>query len=491
MVFCPRWGVNVPWTAPAYLIEAVRSRGFSVQSLDYNIRLYSSSQAPELWTDNQQHQFWKTRSLDFFLDQIDLREINAAVVGFTLTETNIRFSIELARRLRKLDPNKIILFGGHRIFFPEDPDDQVPLDACDAVVRGEGELTLLDILTNGLNRNKGTFTRGNSRWEYNGDRELIEDLDQFPWPRYEDVNWDLFPDRSVSIMGSRGCVNHCSFCNDIVRAECRYRKRSAEHIAEEMLYHKARRNVSFVGFNDPLMNGHYGNLDRLCDILLDNNFNRPWGGNLAVRGNMDVDLMRKANKAGLKAAVIGLESGSPDVLRFMHKRFTVEEAEWFISAVCEAGIAVELNLIVGFPGETEEHFQQTLRFIKKLAPKVTRIVSVATLNLDHSYLWDNLDEFGVVKQEKDRHISWYTRDGANTYEFRCDRANRLLAHAHDLGLTHDRFDVDIERRDTLIGVKELEERAARVRRRHRVKQTLQAVHLWGPAKLVKSALSRR
>jgi len=480
----------MPWTAPAYLLEAVRVHGFSAQFLDYNIRLYWQAAMSDLWESNTQHQYWKTQPLDYFLDLIDLDEIDAAVVGFSLTETNLRFSIELARRLRKRDPNKTILFGGHRVFFQEDADDQVPLDACDAIVQGEGELTLLDILANGVNKNPGTFTPGADRWEFNGERELIKDLDMFPWPRYEDVDWAQFPLREMSIMGSRGCINRCAFCNDVVRARHKYRMRSAGHVAEEMLYHKAKTGTRFWPFNDPLLNGHYPTLDELCEILLHHEFDRSWAGNLAIRSDMPTDLLKKMRRAGFITAVVGLESGSPDVLRLMKKRFTIEEGEWFIRALHEAGINVELNLIIGFPGETEAHFQETMRFLTKVAPQVHRIVSVATLNVDRSYLWDHLDEYNVVKQTTNRHISWYTEDGTNTYEIRCDRARRLLEHAHALGLTHDRFDADIEKKDGLFDVDGEVRRRAAVLRKHRLKSALVKAHLWEPARRARD-LARR
>jgi len=490
MVFCPRWGVGVPWTAPAYLLEAVRVCGFSAQFLDYNVRLCWDNFTPEMWTDNVHHQFWKTQPLDYFLDQIDVRQIDAAVVGFSLTETNIHFSIELARRVRKSDPNKTIIFGGHRVFFEEDPDDQVPLDSCDAIVKGEGELTLIDILQNGLDKNLGTYTPDGDHWVFNGERELIADLDQFPWPRYEDVDWELFPAREMNIMGSRGCIFRCAFCNDIVRARHRFRKRSAGHIAEELLYHKAKNNIRFTCFNDPLINADYRHLDELCEILLKRNFDRPWAGNFAIRGNMPEELIRKAKRAGLSAAVIGLEAGSTHVLKLMKKQFVIEEAEQFVNALHDAGVNIDLNLVVGFPGETDQDFEETLAFVAKMAPKVSQIVSVATLNLDHSYLWDHLDEYDVVRLGKDRHISWYTKDGSNTYEIRCKRAERLINRAHSLGLTHDRYDADIERRDRLIKIGVVKRRRLKGRTKHAVKRLLRATRLLSPAQRLAAAMRR-
>ena len=59
-------------------------------------------------------------------------------------------------------------------------------------------------------------------------------------------------------------------------------------------------------------------------------------------------------------------------------------------------------------------------------------------------------EYGIVKLEKDRHISWYTKDGLNTYDVRLKRAECLVNHARSLGLTHYLSDVAIEKKDQLL-----------------------------------------
>lgn len=431
MVFCPRWDTRSPWIAPACLLEAVRGAGFSAQFLDYNIRFSKEN----LSTEN-------------IIREIDIKEINAPIVGFSLTETNLQFSIELARLIKKEDPNKIILFGGHRIFFEEEPGEQVPLDACDGIVKGEGEITLIDILKNGLNGNLGTYTQKEGKWIFNGERELIKNLDEFPWPRYEDVDWEKYPVKSIRIMGSRGCIYRCAFCNDVMRFNHRFRKRSAENIAEEMLFHKENNHMKYFYFNDPILNADYRHLDKLCDLLLKNNFDRLWRGNFSIRGNMPKELIRKAKRTGLDFAYVGLESGSPKVLKLMKKGFDLEEAEWFLSAMHEVGIKVEINVIVGFPGETEEDFQQTLQFITKIAPKLEKINSVSTLNLVHSYIWSHLDEYNIKKIGKDRHISWFTRDGLNNYQVRREWAERLLSHAKNLGIFHSIDDFENKKKST-------------------------------------------
>ena len=149
-----------------------------------------------------------------------------------------------------------------------------------------------------------------------------------------------------------------------------------------------------------------------------------------------------------------------------------------------------MNLVVGFPGETQQDFEETMAFVTKIAPKMLRISSIATLDLDHSYMWDHLNEFDIVTKDKDRHISWRTGDGMNTYEIRLGRAEALVNHAYSLGLTHQLYDVDIERQDCLMKLSTLRWRRMRGRAKHMIKSGLRATHLLEPARRVVSAMHR-
>jgi hypothetical protein len=439
LVFCPLWGPKVPWTAPAYVLEAVRSRGYRVQYLDYNVRLYWETATPLGWRHFQQD-FWKNADLACLLDHIDLNEIRGDVVGFSVTESNLHFSVALARRLRRHAPAKTIIFGGHGVCFPEDA--RIPPDACDVLVAGEGELTLLDILARGGRDIPGTYTHEAGLWRAHGQRELMADLDLFPWPSYQEVDWDLYPARELAIMSSRGCVYRCVFCDDIVRAGHRYRHRSARHIVEEMGYHRREHGVRFTAFNDSILNADLDHFDALCEGLLADGHDRPWAGNFAIRRNMPEDLMRKARRAGFRIANLGLESGSPRVLSRMRKPFGPDDAASFLAQLHRAGIDVAVNLIVGFPGETDRDLQATLDLLTRLRPHITQIASICPFMLNRSYLGEHLGEFGVERGGGDRSgimgaIDWTSDGGGNTWEVRSERYQRLVGHARALGLVGD------------------------------------------------------
>jgi len=233
---------------------------------------------------------------------------------------------------------------------------------------------------------------------------------------------------------------------------------------------------------------------------------------------MPDDLLRMIRTSGFTIALIGVESGSAATLRGMHKRHTPELAAAFVRRCHEAGIRTELNFIVGFPTETEEHFEETLRFIRENRPHIDMVLSAATCSLFPSELLEHHQEYGIVIEDGDGQTSWRLRDGSNTYEVRLQRLNRLLDLCGELGLRGDltmtdavsgrdefpaRMDTVIEhyiehwRDRTDCSEAERAEAVAAARfwlkrmRNRRIAQFLERIGLLGPAMTVRNALTRR
>ncbi|MCW5933930.1 MAG: tRNA (N6-isopentenyl adenosine(37)-C2)-methylthiotransferase MiaB [Fimbriimonadia bacterium] len=63
-----------------------------------------------------------------------------------------------------------------------------------------------------------------------------------------------------------------------------------------------------------------------------------------------------------------LQSGDPEVLQAMKRVYTIEQFEEIAQRLRDrvSGIALTTDLIVGFPGETEEQFENTLRMVERM-----------------------------------------------------------------------------------------------------------------------------
>jgi len=446
VIMPPKWDYREPWTAPAYICQYLRHKGYSVQFLDYNIKLYNICRElgfESLWTDSAYHQAWVHGDLNFLVALIDLDEIRGEWVGFSCTATNRAFAYKMAGLLKQKNPDRTIVFGGHDVFYKHDLSYLRP-SRVDAVVRDEGEHTIIELLENGISPEvAGLFVHDGREWQHTDSRPLIRDLDSIPFPTFEECDLAEYPVPDLPLMGSRGCIGRCMFCNDRIRAPG-FRTRSAAHQVAELEYLKERYDTDFFIYNDPLMNGNLKVLDEKTDLILKRGLELRYGGNLMVRGDMPEEMFPKLRKSGFTVAIMGLENGSPNVLKLMGKMFTVEEAAWFLGQCRSAGMRVEINLIVGFPGETEENFQELLRFLKANRDNIDIIVSACTLNVVDSILFRRAKDYHIVLPDDSAHNNWYLEDGSNTLEIRLDRLNRLIAFGEELGIMHVRTDYEIE-----------------------------------------------
>jgi len=446
VVMPPKWDYREPWTAPAYVCQILRHHGYSVQFLDYNIKLYNICRElgfDSLWSDTAYHRAWVRGDLNFLVALIDLDEIKGEWVGFSCTATNRAFAYKMAGLLKQKNPDRKIVFGGHEMFYKHDIDT-IRNTRVDVVARGEGERTVIEMMEKGPSPEvAGLYLHDGHQWQPTATRPMIRDLDSIPFPTFEECDLSEYPVPDLPLMGSRGCTGRCVFCNDRIRAPG-YRTRSAEHQVAELEYLKERYDTDFFIYNDPLMNGDLRVLDKKADLIIRRGLKVKYGGNLMVRADMPEEMFRKLRRSGFTVAIMGIESGSPNVLKLMGKLFTAEEAAWFLKQCKSAGMRVEVNLIVGFPGETEENFQELLDFLKANKDNIDIIVSACTLNVVDSILLRRAKAYHIVLPDKQAHNNWYLEDGSNTLEIRLARLNRLIDFAEQLGIMHVRTDYEVE-----------------------------------------------
>ena len=439
LILAPPWDVTRPWTASAYICQYARALKCNVQYIDLNIRLYhwgKSLGCGDLWANTAYLGEWDAGLFDFLANMLDLDEIAGDTVAFTVASTNLPLTIELAKKVRERHPRKKILFGGHGVFLPEQVA-RIPVDAADAVCRGEGEHTLRDVLDKEFQRLEtipGLYLPTENGWKLTQERELIDDLDTIPWPTYEEIDPTDYETGFIPIVGSRGCVNKCKYCYDRYLMHHCYRTRSGAHIVDEMESLAQRHRVDHFPHNDAVMNGSVQAMEERADEVLRRGLQIEYWGNFMVRHDMSDELLRKLRKSGFSIALIGVESGSPATLKAMAKRHNPEMAADFVKRCHDAGIQTELNFIVGYPTETEQHFSETLDFIKNNRPYIDKILSAATLQLVPSELWHQRNDFGIVTYEESPRTSWHTADMSNTPEIRQERLHRLVALGTELGL---------------------------------------------------------
>lgn len=450
----PPWDTRLPPLGVGYLSAFLTSRGYEAPVWDVNIDTYLRFRMDQdaLW-DMESAVFWFTpdRVSEVFNHECDVvarrvLEAGTDYVGFSLTMEGIHFARLVADRLRRDAPEKILVFGGPGVAFPEFRA-LFPRGSVDLFVVGPGEEALRLLLEHRIGPTgsaQGALPPGLRIW-----RDRPSDPDS-PLCLSHDVDGDVVVhptfagydlckyrgrDHIALIMG-RGCFRSCAFCSD-KPDQGRYRGFPFEGLMRAIADYKERLWIGGVTWNDLILNGDLHLLDRYCDVLLENRVELVWDGQATAHRVMNKRpwLFEKMAKSGCTDLTYGLESFDDAVLHRMKKGYTREIAVETLKRTKEAGIRTGINLICGFPGETEEEFANTLRWIEECRPHIDRVTSLSVCAvIPGSPLWTEAESYGIRKPPPGHYHEWESLDGTNTLPIRLDRHARMQQLVRDLGL---------------------------------------------------------
>ncbi|MDA3819066.1 MAG: radical SAM protein [Candidatus Delongbacteria bacterium] len=324
--------------------------------LDLNIKSFLNAEHKYLWED-EKLKYWLYEDLFYkkILPILDidnmLRQIfakNPDVIGFTVNAASIHSALYLIREIKKHTKVRVVAGGA----LCHENNAKIFLNSgVDAVVIGEGEETLLE-LVNDFTLHKGVYMLDDGKPVYGGKRDLL-DIETLPFPDFDDIIDDYCNIGShvwVSTSFVRGCPNKCAFCEESPFWN-RVRQRSPEKIVEELTFLKERYNTNYFYKSDSILAANPKTLERVCDYIIDNNLQLHWFSQARLDKWLTKDLLVKMSKAGCTDLSFGAESGSQKVLDFMHKNTNVSEMVRIIKEARQAGINVNITLMVGAPKE--------------------------------------------------------------------------------------------------------------------------------------------
>ncbi len=317
--------------------------------------------------------------LEHCLEAVDWNDYS--LVGFTSTfEQNIA-SLALARRITEKYPHLYIVFGGANWEAEMGQELHRKFHFVDYVCSGQSEksFTLLaeQVLAGSKGENsrkqiKGIVYRDNGESVYTGSPEPIEQMDTLPVPDYSDYFHDL---RKSTVMASvipvllletsRGCwwgaKSHCTFCG-LNGENLSYRSKSADRVLEELAFLVERWGIDLVEVVDNMLDMKYFHtvLPELADA------EKKVSLFYEVKANLTRNQVKLLHEAGVDRIQPGIESLSNHVLKLMRKGTSALVNVQLLKWCKEFDVAVDWNLLYGFPGETREDYD----FIRDLLPAI-------------------------------------------------------------------------------------------------------------------------
>jgi ribosomal peptide maturation radical SAM protein 1 len=359
----------------------------------------------------------KARNMaDEFLDecalQIEWRAFD--VIGFTSTFTQHVASIAMARRVRNLHPEGIIVFGGANCEAEMGVQLHASFPFIDYVCSGEADLSLPELLRRlqtgvPVHDIPGVISRREGGTQYVSlAPRRVADLDTLPYPDYDDYFAQyaaVFPNAKarppVLMESSRGCwwgeKHHCTFCG-LNGTSMTFRRKSAARVLEEISTLCNRHGSKMVEMVDNILDMAY------FKDLIPELFRRQLQLGLfyETKANLTKSQVQALRDAGLHSIQPGIESFSTDVLRIMRKGTTSVQNVQLLKWCREIGLKVLWNLIYGFPGEAPADYEATASVfdaIQHLQPPF----GFSTIRLDRfSPNFDQAEALGFINVRPDR-----------------------------------------------------------------------------------------
>jgi anaerobic magnesium-protoporphyrin IX monomethyl ester cyclase len=342
-----------------------------------------------------------------YLTRIQCESVDALCVGISvLTGPMIRGAIEVATAIKAYTPWLPVIFGGwHPSLLP---DETLSETFVDMVVRGQGEITIVEV-AQALADKKGLSNIAGLSWKNAGERihnidRKVEPLDNLPVPAFDLTNFDAYEKlsgvRKLAYATSVGCPYACNYCTDQVFYKRRFNALSADRVVAEMIDLVTRyrtEEVALLDSNFPVQ------LPRALEIargILASGVKFKWTFQASTDFlcRMSEDDVRLLGASGVSHMGFGTESTSESVLKLMNKRHQrVDEMYETARKAQLGGIRVTFNLIFGYPGETEPDritTFQTMSDIGRQFPNVSFSPNIFT-PYPGIPIWPQLREMGV------------------------------------------------------------------------------------------------
>lgn len=316
---------------------------------------------------------------------MSLEEISRIVSGYKpdIVGISCLFSvyyydaIMTAEAVKKVFANvPIILGGAHASSFGEYLIKHPAVDMC---VRGEGEYAFLQATRKiekgeSLSGIPNTITKEGESFSPSYEFP-ITDLDEYPPPAYELIDMDFYLAHEVNgylreppafpIITSRGCPMKCVYCTVRSLYGQNWRHHSAKRVCDEIEYLMKNYGIKEFHFHDDSISADKKHLIAICEEMLERKLNISWTTpNGIAHWTLDKSILRLMKKAGCYRITFGIESGNPEVRKFVGKggEGSLKQARELIRFANKIGMWTVATHIFGFPYETKEQMMDTVKY---------------------------------------------------------------------------------------------------------------------------------
>lgn len=300
----------------------------------------------------------------------------ALCIGITvLTGNPIRDAVQMSRAVKARRPDMPVVWGGwHPSLFGKECLEE---PAVDITVQAQGEETFREIVRR---LESGLSLEGCAGCAYRtpaGEIRLnpprpMQNVNELPRHNYQLIDvpryYRLKGKPQIDYISSQGCAFRCAFCADPFVYKRKWAGLSPERMGDEIEDLWRRYQCSDINLQDETFFTYADRVEKIADEFIRRKLPITWAATMrADQGaRLSEEAMAKCRKSGLRRVIIGVESGSQEMMDRIRKDIKLEQV--FVSAEkCRRhGVAINFPFIVGFPGESDESVRASLEVAKRL-----------------------------------------------------------------------------------------------------------------------------
>lgn len=296
------------------------------------------------------------------------------------TGPQISYAVRLSQAVKAEFPDFPIIWAGwHPSILPQQTLEH---PAVDIIVRGQGELTMLEVIERlkndqGMEGVMGVAYKQDDQIRINPDRGLA-DLNIFPDMAYHLIDFKDYPgpsnrrsspeDRFANFRSSQGCPWRCAYCADPLVFDRKWKALTAERTVDELEKLVDLYGITYVDFVDDTFIVDHKRIEHFAREMIRRKIPLKWSANartgMIVR--LDQSVLDLFAEAGCDIIHPGVEASSQEMLDYIHKDEKNENTLKAAEKLARAGIVGLYGFMVAFPEEPADTAKRTFHMIKEL-----------------------------------------------------------------------------------------------------------------------------
>jgi|YelNatPaOPRAMG01_1025707.scaffolds.fasta_scaffold26679_2 radical SAM superfamily enzyme YgiQ (UPF0313 family) len=303
-----------------------------------------------------------------------ISEYRPDIVGVSALTLEASYLHTVAYITKSIDINIKVVAGGP--YATSTPSTLMNDKNIDVGVIGEGEITFKELLDSyehdgDLYNIRGIVFKSHNGFITTPSRPYIEALDTLPYPSWDLIDLNAyFVRRGMSTIGirrymtiltSRGCPFHCTYCHNIMGKK--FRARSVDNVLKEMQVLIEAYHINDFEIIDDISNFDRERFKRILKGIIDKGWKITLSFPNGVRTDMlDEEIIHLMKKAGTSELSVAIETASQRLQKMVKKNLHLEKIKKMIDIAVKDGIFVRGFFMLGFPTETEEELRSTINF---------------------------------------------------------------------------------------------------------------------------------